>query len=212
MHRQLLVLSALAACGGDGHPTNPDAPPAQPLACKSIALCTTFDVKTFTGTVPAATGGTIASGLYRLAYKLVPDNVGQTAGYHDELDALEISGTQYNWAGFFRDAIGSISTSGATLTFQETRKCQRGSDGDASTQSQSYTYTATGGQLLIYDHVTGSNNMQWDEINAYVLTTSSQDVCVTVSSEPSMPGDSAMCTVSNCACSFAVNDTVSACD
>jgi hypothetical protein len=162
--------------------------------------------------VPAAAGGTVASGLYRLAYKLIPDNVGETGGYHDELEALEISGTQYNWAGFFRDEIGTIATSGAMLTFQSTRKCSRGSDGDPSTQSLAYKYTATSGQILIYDHVTRSDGVQWDQINAYVLANSPQDVCTVVTSEPAAPGDSAMCTVSNCACSFAVNDTVSACD
>jgi hypothetical protein len=212
MHRKLLVLSVLAACGGDDQPNSqPDSHTDQPLVCKSIALCTTYEVKTFTGTVPAATGGTVASGVYRLAYKLIPDDVGETGGYHDELEALEISGTQYNWAGFFRDEIGNIATSGTTLTFRASRKCSRGSDGDPSTNSQDYKYTATSNQLLIYDHVTRSDGVQWDEINAYVLTTSPQDVCTVVNSEPSAPGDSARCTVTNCACNFAVNDTVSEC-
>jgi hypothetical protein len=207
----LLVIGT--ACGGaaGGDDTPADATAVTPLTCSSIALCTTYDVKTFLGDVPAPAGGTIKDGIYRRAYTLIPDDVGETAGYSDDLDALEIRQGTFNWAGFFRDAVGTIASSGDTITFHETRNCEGGRDGSPSTQAFEYRYTATGSELRFYSHVTRSDGVEWDKMHVYVLVGSPQDVCRTVGSEPSAPGDSARCNVINCACSFAVEGTVNEC-
>jgi hypothetical protein len=206
----------VAACGGGGggggdDQPSPDAQNVKPLTCSSIALCTTYDVKTFIGKVPVPEGGKVSDGLYRLAWVLDPDDIGETAGYHDDLDALAIRGGTFNWAGFFRDDIGTISTSGTMITFKQTQHCERGTDGSASTEALDYKYTATANELHLYSHVTRSDGVQWDSMKAYVLTSSPQDVCQTVSGDPTMPGDSAKCRVTNCACKFAVEGTVGEC-
>jgi hypothetical protein len=220
---RFLMLSILAsACGGstsdqmtDGKPpptdATSDAPPAK-LACNSAALCTTYDVNTFLGTVPAPAGGTVRSGLYRLAWKLIPDNVGETGGYHDELESLETSGSGYRHAAFFNDELGTFQTTGTTITFNASQYCDRGNDGDPSTNVREYKYTATATELDLFSTVTRSDGVTWQQLSAYVLTASPMDVCKTVAMTPPTPGDSAQCRVSNCACEFALNGTVPACD
>jgi hypothetical protein len=215
--KQLILCLALAACGGGGgegggdddQPAMPDAA-VQPLTCKSVALCTTYDVKTFIGEVPAPAGGTVESGLYRLAYVVAPSNVNETPGYRDDLDVLMIRGTYFNWAGFFRNTIGTISTSGSVITFQDTQYCSYGEDGDAATTKKEYKYTAMAGELRIYSHVWRSDGVEWDEMMVYKQT-QPQGVCETVSTEPQQPADSAKCRVTNCACNFALEGTVQSC-
>lgn len=204
-HLVCLFTVLAAACGGDDSSS-------EPLTCESIALCTTYEVKTFTGTVPAPAGGTIKSGLYRLAYNLIPAGIpGEEEDYIDSLDALLIEGTQYNWAGPFRDDLGTLSTSGTDLTFTQTRRCNRGEDNGTYSDSTTYKYTATANELHVYVHVRRSDGMEWDQMDVYKLTSSPSEICETVSAEPSTPGDSAMCTVINCGCSFSVNGTVDVC-
>ncbi len=218
MTRALFLCAALAACGGGGgggngddDPPMPDAASAQPLTCKSIALCTTYDVKTFIGDVPAPSGGTVKDGLYRLAYVLDPSNIDEDPGYHADLDALMIRGSYYNWAGFFRDGVGTFSTSGQTITFKESQNCERGTDGSSSTQMLEYKFTASDSELRIFSHVSRSDGVEWDSMYVYKRTSAPSEVCDTVSSEPSQPGDSADCHVTNCACNFAVENTVNEC-
>jgi hypothetical protein len=219
MKRFFLLAITASACGGsttnssdDAAPPPPmiDAPPPK-LACNSAALCTTYDVNTFLGTVPAPAGGTIRSGLYRLAWKLIPDNVGETGGYHDELESLEISGNQYRNAAFFDDELGTIQTTGTAITFNASKNCPSGADGDASTNSRDYTFTATATELDLFSTVTRSDGVTWQQLSAYVLTMSPMEVCQTVATTPTSPGDSAQCHVSNCACFFTLNGTVGAC-
>lgn len=217
MARWFLVI-VVAACGGGGGGGGGDdggggvdAPPAEPLTCKSIALCTTFEVKTFLGTPSTPAGGALGDGIYKLAYKLIPDDIGESGGYHDELEALEIRGDQFNWAGFFRDEVGTVTVAGTKATFQATRRCSRGTDTGDSTDKQDYPFTASAGELHLFSHVTRSDGVQWDEEQVYLRVGDPQQVCAAVANEPSTPGDSVQCTVSNCACSFAIEDTVGEC-
>ena len=207
MTKTMIVWFALvvAACGGEGDGADPE-----PLTCQSIALCTTYDTKVFIGKVPAPEGGSVRDGLYRLAWAMDPDNIDEDPSY-DDLDALEIRGQYFNWAGSFRDNIGAIATAGTTMTFKKSQLCERGSDGSSSTDSLEYKYTATGNELRLFSHIRRSDGVEWDRMKVYVLTSSPADVCKTVSSEPSAPGDSAICRVTNCACKFAVEGTVSTC-
>jgi hypothetical protein len=207
MRSYLCLFTVLvAACGEDTSGSS------EPLTCESIAICTTYEVKTFTGAVPAPAGGTIKSGLYRLAYNIIPDGIdGEEADYSDELTALLIEGTQYNWAGYFQDSVGKITIAGTDATFTDTRDCFRGADQGDSTNSWTYKFTASGTELHIYDHVRRSDGVEWDKMNVFKLVSDPDEICDTVSSEPSTPGDSAMCNVANCGCSFSVNGTVDAC-
>jgi len=209
----VLVLAACGGGGGDGDDgsPSPDSMMDTALTCKSVALCTTYDVKTFVGTVPAPAGGSVENGVYRLAYDLIPDDVGEQEAYRDELEVLQIRDGHFNWAAFFHDELGTYTTSGQTITFQETRRCDRGAEGEASTARTEYAYTATGDELHLYSRVMRSDGVSWDKMYVYKRTTSPDDVCRTVNAEPSAPGDSARCNVTNCACSFAVEGTVDAC-
>ncbi len=210
LNLRLLVLSlvTVAACGGSDDTTMS----SDPLTCDSIAMCTTYDVKTFVGTLPAGAGGTIHGGLYRLAYTMIPEGIdGEEGGYEEGLDALMIDGTSYNWAGFFRDHAGTLATAGTTLTFQHTHSCYRGEDKGASSDTDSYPYTATATELRLYSHVERSDGVEWDNMLVYRLVDDPSEVCDTVSSEPATPGDSADCNVSNCGCSFSIGDTVTSC-
>lgn len=217
---KLVLVLIIAACGGGTSNTDGSGVDARgadarqdlpALTCKSIAHCSTYDVKTFLGTVPAPAGGTVKSGLYRLAWNLIPADVNEAGGYHDELEALAISGTSFNWASFHHDAVGTISTSGTTITFQETLNCNRGSDGSASTSMLKYTYTASGDELRIFSHVQRSDGVSWEKMYVYVLVSDPAEVCNAVANEPTTPGDSTQCRVSNCACKFAIDGTVNAC-
>ena len=217
MARWLFVI-VLAACGGGGGGGDDssggvDAPPTEPLTCKSISICTTFEVKTFLGTPSTPAGGTLGNGIYKLAYKLIPDNINEDGGYHgDDIEVLQISGNQFNWAGFFRDEVGTVSVAGTKATFQATRRCSRGEDTGESTNKDEYPFTATAGELHIFSHVTRSDGVQWDEEQVYLRVDDPQKVCAAVANEPATPGDSVQCRVSNCACFFAVNDAVGECN
>lgn len=216
MRKSSLIALALAlsACGGgnDGDTSGSDATMmGEPLACNSVAFCTTYDVKTFTGTVPAPGGGKPADGIYRLAYTLIPDNVGETAGYSDDLDVLQLRGGYFNWAGFFRDEVGTFTVAGDTLSFKRTKNCERGTDGSADTTQVDYKFTASGSELHLYSKVTRSDGVSWDKLYVYKPTASPDEICRTVPAMPASPADSAMCRVTNCACRFATNGTVNAC-
>ncbi len=207
-----LMTAACGGGGGDDTPLPDGATPAVPLTCKSVALCTTHDVKTFTvATLPVAGGGTVADGVYRLAYDLIPNDIGEQPGYFDGLDVLQVRGKHYNWAGFHRDELGTFTTAGTTLTFQQTRDCDRGTDGEPTTRTVEYRYTASATELHLYSRVMRSDGVSWDKVYVYKRTASPDEVCRTVPSDPAAPGDSARCTVSNCACSFAIENTVAAC-
>jgi hypothetical protein len=218
MARFVLITLVIAACGGDdgggGNGGNPDGQPqpAEELSCKSIALCTTFDVKTFLGTVSTPTGGTLKNGLYKFAYEIRPDNVNEDGGYTEDLEALVISGNQYNWAGLFRNELGTLTVSGTTATFQATRRCERGTDQGESTNKLEYPFTATDREIHLFSHVTRSDGVEWDDEQVYLRVDDPSTVCNAVANEPSTPGDSVQCRVTNCACSFAVNDTVAECN
>lgn len=202
MRTYLTLFTVLvAACGGD------DTGSSEPLTCESIAMCTTYEVKTFTGTVPTPAGGTIKNGLYRLAYNVIPSGIdGEDEGYSDTLDAILIEGNQFNW-----DNLGTFSTSGTEITFNDTRRCDRGTDEGEAMNTWTYKYTATATELHIFDHVSRSDGVEWEKMNVYKLVSDPGEVCDTVSAEPSTPGDSATCNVLNCGCSFSVNGTVDSC-
>jgi hypothetical protein len=212
----VLASAFAAACGGGGSdgdddPGTPDGASGEALACDAVALCTTYQVKSFLGTVPAPAGGAVANGLYRLAYDVYPADAGEEwAGYHDDLDVLLVEDGSYNWAGFFRDSVGSITASGTTLAFHSTHRCLRGAEGDADERTTEYPYTATANELHLYEHVTTGTG-EFDKLLVYRRADDPADVCATVDTEPASPADSAQCRVTNCACNFAVNDTVSEC-
>jgi hypothetical protein len=208
------IAALLGACGGGNQNASQDAhrddgATSPPLTCKSAALCTTYEVKTFVTTQPAPSGGSIRDGLYRLAYDLVPANADVQAGYYDELDALEIRGGSYVWTGLFRDHMGTVATSGTSATFMHSQNCHLGAPGDPASRTDTYQYTATASELDLYATVT-EGTKSWLKMYVYVPDPGA-GVCGTVSAEPTTPGDSAMCTVTNCACSFAVEGTVNQC-
>jgi hypothetical protein len=218
MVRSILAIAMVAtACGGgndgpgDGNPDGQPQPGEQ-LTCKSIALCTTYDVKTFLGTVSTPAGGTLQNGLYKFAYEIRPDNVNEDGGYTEDLEALVISGNQYNWAGFFRNELGTLTVAGTKVTFQASRRCVRGTDTGESTNKLEYPFTATDREIHFFSHVIRSDGVEWDDEMVYLRVDDPSTVCEAVANEPTTPGDSVQCRVSNCACSFAVNNTVGECN
>jgi hypothetical protein len=210
-----IVFSVACGGGGDsGADAKPgiDAASAQPLTCSSLAFCTDYEYRDYlVATVPAAAGGTIADGQYRASWRLVPDNVGSSAGFHNDTSVLEFRGGSYNWAGFFEDQVGTYTVSGSDLVMSRTQKCSRGTDGNKDTPPRvtSFKFTASGNQITIYSRIT-SGSKQWDEATIYEKTSSSQDFCSTIASVPTAPGPSVGCHVNNCYCSSAINNTLSA--
>ena len=73
MKKHIFVLLCVAACGGDDS-ASPDASPNQAaeLRCIDFAYCSTYSVRTYQGTPSTPAGGTIADGVYRLAWVVAP--------------------------------------------------------------------------------------------------------------------------------------------
>jgi hypothetical protein len=221
MHRILPILFVLLliSCGGketagagaDAKPGVPavDAAAAQPLTCSSLAFCTSYEYRDYLiGTVPTATGGTISDGQYRASWRLIPDNVGSTAGFSNKTSILEFRGRSYNWAGFFQDEVGTFNVSGSDLVMSATQKCSQGAEGSKYNPPDvaTFKFTAIGNQVTIYSRIT-SGSKQWDEATVYEKI-SPQDFCSTSDPTPTTPGPSVNCQVSNCYCASAVNNTL----
>jgi len=201
------MIMMVAACGGDDHGSQqpPDAAPPQPLACNAFAYCSTYSVHKYIGTVAAPAGGTIADGVYRLAWEIDPDNVNEDPG-QDYAEAMLIRGTQFVRGD--SGGRGSIVISGSHLTFQSVAHCTGGTDDGPSTDKLDYDYTAAGDQLSLFGQVSRSDGVKWTRQHVWLRV---GDVCQTVANQPTDPGDSYMCRVSNCACVTAMNDTVGSC-
>lgn len=173
---------------------------ATELTCESLALCTTNEVKIFLGDVPAAAGGTLGDGLYRLEYLIAGTDDPQAVG-HSSVEALGIDGGQFIRAsGFGANERGRVSTSGTTLSFGDRVACSLGATGDPISSSDEYEYTATADTISLYSEVS-SNGGRYLELHVFKKIDGPRDVCETVDTEPSAPGsNSAQCHVSNCGC------------
>tara|TARA_R110002073_G_scaffold74100_2_gene181079 strand:+ start:74418 stop:75164 length:747 start_codon:yes stop_codon:yes gene_type:complete len=213
------ILSCLVfACGGGGDDGEKvadggggggtDSSTQSGLTCSSLALCTSFDVKQFLGEDEVATGGSIADGTYVLAWEVTSDpSEDASEGYYSSVSALVISGGEYVGAGFSYEGAGTISTSGTTLTLHKKRSCGLGEDFGESDYTSEFEYTATSDRLILHSPVQSSNGLEW--INQRVfLRRGADQICTTVADEPTSPGESAQCHVSNCYCNVAENGTV----
>jgi hypothetical protein len=85
---------------------------AAPLTCASHTLCTSYQVAEYRGQpFPAATGGALKDGLYRLAYTLRSTESG-TSPRSTSLGALLIQGNKVlnlSWAGGFAVGLPSLA-------------------------------------------------------------------------------------------------------
>jgi len=184
-----------------------DAPAAPALACKDLAYCSTYEINQYNGTIDTPAGGTIADGVYRLAYKVNPASAGQsndTFGDYAEVWRFQ-AGTYVNSSIWGR---GTFTTSGTTMTQNEVAGCDLGSEGTASTATRMYTYTALPDRIVFFDQVSG-NGMMWTAMRVFLKV---DDMCKTVTTVPTTPGDSYRCTVSNCACNESTQGSVQQCD
>lgn len=175
------------------------------LTCSSLALCTTYEVKTFLGQVPAPAGGALRDGIYRLDYIVSGASDDSFAGYKTGVEALLVQGSSYVWAGFSADERGTLTASGSTLTFADRTACPRGDTGDAFSGTDEFAYTTDGETLSMFHDVTVSNGDKYVDQYVFKRVSSPGDVCETVDSEPSSPGSSATCNVRNCGCVIKAN-------
>jgi len=191
---------------GDGPTSKMDAAPAPALACKDLAYCSTYEINQYDGTIDTPAGGTVADGIYRLAYNVNPASAGQgndTFGDYAEVWRFQ-AGTFVNSDIWGR---GTFTTSGTTMTQNEVSGCYLGTEGTASTSMRTYTYTALPDRIVFFDQVS-NGSMMWTAMRVFLKV---NDMCTTVSTVPTTPGDSYRCTVSNCACNESTQGTVQQC-
>jgi hypothetical protein len=218
--KQIFFVLILSACGssdpnngsvdasqGSGSGTKMDAAQQAPaLMCKDLAYCSTYETNQYNGTIDTPAGGTIADGVYRQAYKVNPDSAGQsndTFGDYPQVYRFQ-AGTFVNSDIGGR---GTFTTSGTTITFNEVANCNLGAEGNASTHTGTGMYTALSDRIIFFEQVSSGTNM-WTSMNVYLKV---DDMCKTVSTVPTTPGDSYRCTVSNCACNSSTEGTVQEC-
>jgi hypothetical protein len=180
--------------------------PSSGLQCSSFTLCTYAEVTTYVTTIPAATGGTVAPGLYRLGW--VEASAERRAGMTDDLTALEIRGSDFVWTGGALGERGSFDTSGSELTFHYEGVCELGRETDSDDRDVSYGYTATSNELRLHETIGGADG--WEQVHVFVRMSNPSQACELVAELPETPGVSAQCNASNCFCSFAQNGTLDA--
>lgn len=205
-----------AACGdssdpmmmdGDGGGGRPDGgAPSSGLQCSSFALCTRAEVTTYATTVGAASGGAIASGLYRLAWVEASDE--RRAGMVEDLTALEIRDSGFVWTGGPEGDRGSLTTTGNEVTFHFEGRCALGRETDTDDRDVSYGYTATSTELRLYETIGGADG--WEQAYVFLRMTDPEQACELVAEVPVTPGSSAQCNASTCFCSFAQDGTLDA--
>jgi hypothetical protein len=165
----------------------------------TYTFCSSKSVARYgTTSLPAANGGTIADGMYRLAYVL------DTKATHVTKDdsqgyAYLFNGGQYVGVGFGEGSVGSFTaTSGdnAGISFTPSASCDSAAGTPESTTRKPWTksYAVDGaGTLYLFDGAT-----------AHVLI-KVPSLCSGVDAAPDAPGDSYTCHVQNCACAEAAN-------
>jgi hypothetical protein len=207
-----LIGLGLAACGGEGGAATGDAGAsggdggsgATPLTCQDFAYCSTYDVHRYVAATGTPSGGAIRDGVYRLAWEVDPPSSNQTPG-SSYAEALMFRGGKYFVEKRYR---GTIAISGTTLAFTYTGYCDLGKDdGETSVFTNEQQYTAMSDRVILYDAVK-SGATSWLRERVFLRV---DDVCRTVSSTPSSPGDSYQCTVFNCVCRTAQGSTIQAC-
>jgi hypothetical protein len=191
---------------GDGSTSKMDAPVAQALACKDLAYCSTYEINQYNGTVDTPAGGTVADGIYRLAYLVNPASAGQgndTFGDYAEVWRFQ-AGTFVNSDIWGR---GTFTTSGTSMMQSEVASCNLGAEGSSSTSTRTYTYTALPDRIEFFDQVSGGG-MTWTAMRVFLKV---DNMCTTVNTVPTTPGDSYRCAVQNCACNESTQGTVPQC-
>lgn len=212
--KKLLCLAMLAACGGGGDSSggggadggggsgSGSGSNTTPLACSDFAYCSTYKVSVYEGTVGTPAGGTIADGTYRLAWDIAPVD----SGYGDSENAYAIyfANGQFVYGDYGER--GNVAIDGTALNFDGLAHCSEGTE-STGTRQFSYEFTATGNELHLFGEVsTSSTTFTVEHVLLRV-----DDVCETVDSAPSSPGDSYRCNVINCACNAAQGSPVDSC-
>lgn len=188
----------------DGGGPSDAGTPSTGLECSSFTLCTHAEVMTYATTIAPASGGTVASGLYRLAW--VEASADSRAGILDDLTALEIRGSHFIWTGGIEGDRGSFSTAGDELTFHYEGRCALGRETDTDDRTVSYRYTAGGDALRLHETISGPDG--WEQVLVFVRMADPSDACALVADVPETPGSSAQCNASNCFCAFATGGTL----
>ena len=178
--------------------------PSTGLQCSSFTLCTYAEVMTYATTIAPASGGTVAPGMYRLAW--MEASAAKRAGMMEDLTALEIRGSEFIWTGGVQGYRGSFSTANNELTFQYAGRCDLGTQADTDDRTVSYRYTANANELRLHETVSGSDG--WEQVMVFVRMSDPSDACELVRDVPKTPGSSAQCNVSNCFCAFATGGTL----
>ncbi len=207
---------ATTACGGnddggdgdgDGDGDGADAA-VEALSCGSLALCTSHEVKRFIAQPGTPQGGTIADGTYVFAWqselRANPDD--RSEGYFSSVQSIVFSGGTWLGAGFGFEERGTYRTDGNNLTLTATNNCFLGSEDGDGEREISWPYTAQGNELRLFSAIT-SGNEEWVRENVY-LRSDATSICNVVENEPTAPGPSAQCQVSNCYCNVAQGQTI----
>lgn len=208
--RMISLISLLSAWGCNGSEKPEDTSGGDQtaeLTCDALALCTTHEVKTFLEEVPEAAGGKIQDGFYRLAWKVESHDNEDFAGYGQNVEGLRIGGDQFVWAGFAHDERGKLKFDGVNITFEHTHYCNLGEEGDTSTYSDDYQYTATADRLDLF----GTGSIGGEDYTyqlVFLRTDDPNEICDKVESEPASQGPSADCFVTNCGCVVTVGEVI----
>ncbi|CAN5461726.1 hypothetical protein BH11MYX1_BH11MYX1_36730 [soil metagenome] len=210
-----ILALAVTACGGSD--STPDSSPdggngsgsngGAALACRDFAYCSTYEVNQYNGTIEAPAGGAIADGTYRLAYKVNPASAGESNDTFGDYS----SGYRFRNGTYVHSDIngrGVFSISGTTLSLSRVTGCNLGTEGSAGPSTDTYTYTATADRLVFFDDVSSSSN-HWTAMRVFLKV---DDLCKTVTTTPTTPGDSYRCTVTNCACGESTQGPINACN
>jgi len=191
----------LVGCGGaDGNSSSPDAKNESGLACNTVALCTSWwNVGTQVVALPAASGGTIASGTY-----ILNDVLAVETAFDATLRAvMMIDGTSFlTTVNSIADGSGTIATSGNKITFTEERSCgYRGQDFGPSTRDpETFEYAVDGDALIVFDSESYFFQNQPIRVGL-VFTRQTGDLC--------NPSGAATCTINACFCQTTTNGELS---
>ena len=190
-----------AGCGSDD-----DGGSGEALTCASLTLCSYAEVTNYhVASIAAPQGGAISDGQYRLAW--VETERAEDDGQLDDLEALEIRGSQFRASGDPRGDLGDFTRSGTELTMHTTQYCDLSAPSDTADNTWTYGYTATANELRLYD--TGSSaGTEWTIVRVFRKMSDAGEACDLVSTVPTAAGESAYCWSSNCFCAVAVNTSL----